>query len=350
MLASIVDDNIPYVKPFPISIYHGFNKPSNSNDFLQNFIEESLPLLESGITLNGTTIKVNIKAIICDAPAKAFVTCVKSHTGYFGCTKCIQEGKFLENRVTFPELDSALRTDLSFKNRIHSEHHKSTSILESLGIGMVTQVPLDYMHLVCIGVTKRLIQFWVKGAIDIRMTKDKLDIASKHLLSLRVHISDDFARKPRSLEDIDRWKATELRQFLLYTGPIILKDILQKDNYLHFLSLSVAIRILADRHLHLKQNYCARSLLYWFVQNYYVLYGKKFLTYNVHNLLHLCDDVLKFGPLDQFSAFKFEDYMQKLKGKLQSAGKPLQQIANRIYEERKQQTKSLLRNVHIQSC
>jgi hypothetical protein len=30
-----------------------------------------------------------ISKIICDAPAKSFVLCVKGHTGYSGCTKCI---------------------------------------------------------------------------------------------------------------------------------------------------------------------------------------------------------------------------------------------------------------------
>lgn len=330
LLGAIVDDF--YTEPFVIAIYHGFSKPDSSNDFLQNFVDEALVVLKHGIQIENKTVSIFINAIICDAPAKAFITCVKSHTGYFGCSKCIQEGEFTDNRITFPELQSLLRTDESFRNKLHPDHHKSVSVLESLEIGMVSQIPLDYMHLVCIGVTKRLIQFWVKGAMDVRLKPEKMKNISDNLLLLKSFITDEFARKPRCLEQIDRWKATELRQFLLYTGPVVLKNNLPKHLYKHFMVLSVAIRILADATLHLKLNSYAHSLLVWFVEHFPNFYGKKFLNYNVHNLIHLSQDVENLGPVDDFSAFKFENYMQKIKTKLKSSGKPLQQIINRLTE------------------
>ena len=53
--------------------------------------------------------------------------------------------------------------------------------------------------------------------------------------------------KACSLDDIDRYKATELRQLLLHTGKIILKDILHKEYYNHFLVLNTAISILISK-------------------------------------------------------------------------------------------------------
>lgn len=45
------------------------------------------------------------------------------------------------------------------------------------------------------------------------------------------------------------------------------------------------------------------------------------------------DDVKRYGPLDNFSAFKFENYMKTLKKYLRKAEKPLQQVVRRCIEK-----------------
>lgn len=77
----------------------------------------------------------------------------------------------------------------------------------------------------------------------------------------------------------------------------------------------------------------ARSLLIYFVENFGKIYGHQFVSYNVHNLVYICDDVKLFGPLDGYSCFKFENYLQKLKKKVKTTGRSLAQIVNRLTEE-----------------
>lgn len=76
-------------------------------------------------------------------------------------------------------------------------------MLENLNIDMISQVPLDYMHLICLGL-RRLCQFWIRGPKDVRLPTEKLDALNKLLLETEQFIILEFARKPRSLDHIDK--------------------------------------------------------------------------------------------------------------------------------------------------
>lgn len=92
---------------------------------------------------------MTIRAVLCDAPARAFVTYTIGHNGVFACT----------NRMTFLKEDAHLRTDESFKYRTNPEHHnrQDKTPFEVISLSMVSQFPLDYMHLVCLGITKKIL-------------------------------------------------------------------------------------------------------------------------------------------------------------------------------------------------
>jgi hypothetical protein len=109
-------------KPFIVRIFHGLKKADTLN-FLDTFIKELECLQSSGIFINNKKVIPIVSKIICDAPTKSFVLCVKGHTGYSGCTKCIQEGEFLNGRMTFPEIESTLRTDKSFQEKRDENYH-----------------------------------------------------------------------------------------------------------------------------------------------------------------------------------------------------------------------------------
>jgi len=49
--------------------------------------------------------------------------------------------------------------------------------------------------------------------------------------------------------------------------------------------------------------------------------------------LHLSDCVRLFGSLDNFSAFPFENFMQKLKKMVRKSSQPLQQVIRQIVED-----------------
>ena len=80
------------------------------------------------------------------------------------------------------------------------------------------------------------------------------------------------------------------------------------------------------------KNY-ANDLLRLFVKTSSKIYGDKFVSFNVHCLIHLAQDVINHGSLDEFSAFCFENKLQIIKNMLKKSGRPLQQIVRRLDEE-----------------
>ncbi|XP_067216038.1 uncharacterized protein [Linepithema humile] len=328
-------NNVSYDSVFIIGIYHGNEKPADANNFVRDFVNEAKEMCAKGIDVNGRNIQCRIGALICDTPAKAFVLCVKGHSGYSSCTKCTIEGEYIANRICFPQIDAPLRSDEDFVQRKDDDYHRSGTICSLLSISHfkpVTNVPLDYMHVVCLGIVRKKLYLLLNGELHYRLSHRVVDEISTRLTYLRCYIPVEFARKPRKLDCVKLWKATEYRLLLLYTGPLTFKSILKRNVYVNFITLHVIIRILSSKDLHDYLAY-AQELTYFYIKTFIKLYGMGHVSHNIHSLIHLVNDVKRFGPLDNFSAFKFENYMQTLKKYIRKADKPLQQVVRRYREQ-----------------
>lgn len=101
----------------------------------------------------------------------------------------------------------------------------------------------------------------------------------------------------------------------------------------------MAIRILLSPELVKDNNNnidYADQMLHWFVMKSITLYGESIITYNVHSLVHLADDVRNHRqPFDRISAFPFENYLDKLKGLVHSGLMPIRQMVKRLDEHDK---------------
>ncbi|XP_060857763.1 uncharacterized protein LOC132935284 [Metopolophium dirhodum] len=328
--------NLPiFVKKiFPVGIYHSYkSKPGNINEYFRPFIIELQNLLTCGIKIENKQINFEINHFVADAPAKkSFLLNVKNHNGYFSCNSCEVEGDYIERRVCFLDMSAPPRTNDSFRSKSNPEYHKDgLSPLIELPIDVTSTVVLDYMHCVCQGVMKRLLEFWIRGKKPVRIIEEKKSNISLSLFNLRKSVPSEFARLPRSLDDLEYWKATEFRQILLYTGVIVLKSNIKKEFYEHFLLLVVSIRILCSDQISDENNNLALKLLRQFVENYSSQYGPQFINYNVHSLIHLPFYAHLHGSLDNYSSFKYENYLQILKKSMKCCRYPLSEIQNKIF-------------------
>lgn len=97
--------------------------------------------------------------------------------------------------------------------------------------------------------------------------------------------------------------------------------------------LVFAIRILICAETCGLYNELALKFLKKFVTNYSTLYSSHFISYNVHSLINLPGYVLIHGPLDKFSCFRYENYLQDIKKSMISIKYPLQENFNRILQK-----------------
>ncbi|XP_039301708.1 uncharacterized protein LOC113005255 isoform X2 [Solenopsis invicta] len=330
----LIDD-----RPFVVGIFVGSGKPDNVNKYLQDFILEVLKLKSDGLVLNGVMHEVYIRCFICDAPARQYLKCIVGHGAYHACERCTQSGEYEFHRMCYSTETHTPRSDKDFVNQSDPEHHTGISPLLILPVRMVTQFVLDPFHLVLEGVTKRFMTFILKGTKSgMRLTAMKIAEIAERMKNLRAHIPSEFARKPRKmgLNELGKWKGTEWRLFLFYVGCIVLNDILPPTLYNLFLMLQCAMIILSTPRFSKNESYIhfAQDVINNFVKicAHRGVFDKKFVVYNVHNLLHLCDDVKNFGVLTDYSAFPFESYLGQLKKLLRAPSNPLQQLTRRLAE------------------
>jgi len=99
------------------------------------------------------------------------------------------------------------------------------------------------MHLVLQGHCKWLLQKFFTIKSSPTFIKD-LELLQKKLLDIKVpHF---FNRKPRTLEEINKWKSSEIKLFCFYFGIPLLMSYLSSIYFCHFACYIFIIRMLYE--------------------------------------------------------------------------------------------------------
>lgn len=199
---------------------------------------------------------------------------------------------------------------------------------------MIEDFPVaDSLHLVDLGVMKRLLIGWCKGNFGKYITKwsaQAIETVSNFLSKCK--LPSEIHRSVRGLDCLFHWKASEYRSFLLYLSIVILPYVLPRDAFRHFLAFYCGITICSSKS-YVNLLPLAKELLQHFVENYKDFYGADYITSNVHNVTHIVDEVQRFVPLPTFSAYPFENKLYLIKRMLRHGNKALAQIAKRFSED-----------------
>jgi len=259
------------------------------------------------------------------------------------------------------------------------EFYRHRTILTEIpGFDLVREIPHEYLHHVCLGVVKKLLgifQWLLKEKNDTGEKKDgmkkkkkvvankkktqtgkekkdkkktktgkekkdkkKTQTGKEKKVDERICLANayrprEFQRGPAALDELPHYKGTQFRGMLLYYGPYIFNNIIERQYMKHFFLLSVAIRALVCNNVPLDEEEKAiyvetvATHVYRFLRKFVMdsidLYGPEFVVHNVHCLIHAAEDFRRFGPLDVFSAFHFESFLGRLKKYIKTGCQPM---------------------------
>nr|XP_047127820.1 uncharacterized protein LOC124808656 [Hydra vulgaris] len=168
--------------PYTIALWYGEGKPTILREYFEKFVAEMKFFFINGYV----GLKVMVKAFVCNAPARAFLKCIKGHSGYDSCERYQEHGEYNKG-IRLLGTKSLLRDDKKFKENFYLKHQIGKSPLSDIEIRMVTGFVLDYMHLVCLGITKKLMKNYINNIGSSVHSK-----ISSELLEIRKCTPSDF--------------------------------------------------------------------------------------------------------------------------------------------------------------
>uniref|UniRef100_A0A4Y0BIJ4 Uncharacterized protein n=1 Tax=Anopheles funestus TaxID=62324 RepID=A0A4Y0BIJ4_ANOFN len=292
-----------------VAMFHGIKKPPELEQYLRPFVEEMNEVLDNGIPINNRVVRVRLRAFISDSPARSYIKGVMSYNAKHGCLKCctVGEHSYQSRTVYFWDSNAPERTDELFRRIAYPKHYRIyTPLLDFQYLNIIEDIVVaDRLHLIDLGVMRRLLKAWVKGVFG---TQWKL-------------APEQCSRISKTLEKMQI--PSEIHR---YASLVVLRDHLSKSAYNHFLLLFCAFM----RNI----GHMPTIISYMDIISYHIsyMYGIDYVASNIHNLLHVYNDVRKFGPLYSISFYPFENEMQHIKQLQRSGYKSLEQVAKRLFE------------------
>ena len=306
-----------------LGLWHGKSKPDFSKLLplvcfeLDSLRDAKLHIDELGL------LNFRVRSLVADMPATACCLCMIQFNGYSSCPHCYIFGFSQIRRMLFScNKEFKLRENLDFRTcgwyaeKIGSSKCgvKSSTPLNNL-MSLPWDCPIDPMHQLFLGTGKiltKLIISLLKGNNLIKVEKTIKD----------VKVPFDVKHRPKSLGEVNFWKAFDFKMFFFHIGSLILNDTLIPAKYLKsFCQLSFAIRLLSDCVVEKVQIEKAEKLINLFFKDFLELYGANSQSFNFHTMRHLCEQVRRNGPLWLFSAFCFESANHNLLSAVQGTVK-----------------------------
>lgn len=119
---------------------------------------------------------------------------------------------------------------------------------------------------------------------------------------------------PRTIKkELALFTASDLKIFFNFFSLTVLLDVLPELYWEHHCKIVAAIAMLSQESISNEEILVAENLLHLYVSDFERLYGVRYMSLNMHQLLHLGDVTRNLGPNFVYSCFFFESLNGQLK-------------------------------------
>lgn len=216
---------------------------------------------------------------------------------------------------------------------------KGPSVMPDLpNFDPLVSYPPEYLHAWLLGVAKTVARAWFKTSNHKKKwyVGHKIDEVNRKLHE--IYPPCKVTRCPQDIQN--KLKGAEWKNFALYYSLIVLKNILKKKYYDHWFLFVFAMYMLLKPGSSKKERKDAGEALIKFHDGIEKLYGKKYMTFNVHSLKHTLKFIDYFGALWAWSAFPFEGYNAVIKKLFHGTQCVAEQISKSYFRLRQIRSKS----------
>lgn len=364
------------INEIPVKLRHSFfllaalwltssePNPDRMNIYLKFFVKQIMNMMNEGlmVTNNQGETTIYYVTVFCfpvDTPARAVLQNRIRFNGYYGCSWCYEHGVYTEGAMKYP-----LNMEDPY-DRSHSEYLKDIHTFEnfrsnsknpeqltkrdkryfgkqsrgSTGSSELTALqsfdciwgfPCEYLHSVLLGAAKQQWEEWANAKSNVYLTPSQRAMIDERLVCIQP--PNEMHRLPRCLADRANWRGSEWRSWLLFYSVACLMDFLPDEVLKSYMLLVRATYILLRTDITEDDLIQCEIDIIQYVGDCQKYYGNRFMTFNIHSLLHLSESVRQNGCLWATSAFPFESQIGQLKKVVTGPKGVVDQISNRMLQ------------------
>ena len=321
---------------YPIRLLRPINKSKfDENEHLASVVQD----------INDNDILIH--TAVMDRLKRNFAKCIMSHSAYYACEYCESPAflltctatgsdnieKTVKKQLVWPydTINGKLRTVLEIRRiaerileegplpRDEAKGITGMSIfLDQPRFHYIKDFPCEYLHTVCLGVSKRLVELTFRvGENRERVTKRKLsDPQLFNIYISSVQVFREFGRRCRNL-DFSVFKGQEFRNVVLFFFVLVIKCIepehTDEIKVWYYFAFMVRACVLPNSEFRTIPDKIVFNACENFYRLFQKVYGKKNCSYSVHVVASHLLLIRGTQPLTFRSAFKFESFFSEMK-------------------------------------